>query len=52
METNKSQLDRELDKLEELIAIIAAEITIAEIVSDPKVRAEMERIQPIDYEMN
>lgn len=28
------------------------EYLIAEIVADPEVRAEMEKIQPIDYEMN
>ena len=44
METNNSQPEiRELDSpLEQLIA---------EIVSDPKVRAEMEKIQPVDYEL-
>lgn len=41
METKPEKPER--DSLEQLIA---------EIVSDPEVRAEMEKIHPIDVEMN
>ena len=43
MKTNKSQLDCELEELEQ---------AIAEIVADPEERAEMLKFQPIDVEMN